>query len=62
MRRLIDTAHLDVTAALIAHRDRLETLAHALLKDETLDELDAYTAAQMPPRNPDAERRPQATP
>ncbi len=41
VRQLIDTAHLDVTAALTAHRDRLETLAHALLKDETLDELDA---------------------
>jgi hypothetical protein len=25
-----------------------------LLKDETLDEVDAYAAAQMPPRNPDA--------
>jgi cell division protease FtsH len=54
VRQLIDTAHLDVTATLTAHRDRLETLAHALLKDETLDELDAYTAAQMPPRNTEA--------
>jgi cell division protease FtsH len=50
VRRLIDTAHLDVTAGLIEHRGRLETLAHALLKTETLDELDAYAAAQMPPR------------
>ena len=50
VRRLIDTAHLDVTAALTQHRDRLETLAQALLKNETLDELDAYAAAQMPPR------------
>ena len=50
VRRLIDTAHLDVTAALTQHRDRLETLAQALLKTETLDELDAYAAAQMPPR------------
>jgi cell division protease FtsH len=47
---LIDTAHLDVTTALTEHRDRLETLAQALLKSETLDELDAYAAAQMPPR------------
>ena len=54
VRQLIDTAHRDVTAALTEHRDRLETLAHALLKNETLDELDAYAAAQMPPRNPDA--------
>jgi cell division protease FtsH len=54
VRRLIDTAHLDVTAALTEHRDRLETLAQALLKSETLDELDAYAAAQMPPRTPGA--------
>ncbi len=54
VRQLIDTAHLDVTAALTEHRDRLETLAQALLKSETLDELDAYAAAQMPPRTPGA--------
>src|ERR1700729_1196242 len=35
VRQLIDTAHLEVTTALSAHRDRLETLAQALLKDET---------------------------
>ena len=52
VRQLIDTAHLDVTTALTQHRDRLETLAQALLKSETLDELDAYAAAQMPPRTP----------
>ena len=39
-----------MTAALTQHRQRLETLAQALLKTETLDELDAYAAAQMPPR------------
>jgi cell division protease FtsH len=50
VRRLIDTAHLDVTAALSQHRQRLDTLAQALLGNETLDELDAYAAAQMPPR------------
>jgi cell division protease FtsH len=55
VRQLIDAAHLEVTTALSAHRDRLETLAQALLKDETLDELDAYAAAQMPPRHPDAD-------
>ena len=55
VRQLIDTAHLDVTTTLTAHRERLETLAHALLKDETLDELDAYAAAQMPPRHPDTD-------
>src|ERR1700733_12869991 len=50
VRQLIDTAHVDVTTALTHHRGRLETLAQALLKNETLDELDAYAAAQMPPR------------
>jgi cell division protease FtsH len=54
VRQLIDAAHREVTAELTGHRDRLETLARALLKDETLDELDAYTAAQMPPRSTDA--------
>jgi len=50
MRRLIDTAHAEVTAALRTHRDQLETLARALLEHETLDEIDAYAAAQMPTR------------
>ena len=54
VHQLIETAHLDVTTALTQHRDRLETLAQALLKTETLDELDAYAAAQMPPRTPGA--------
>ena len=62
VRQLIDTAHLDVTTALTQHRDRLETLAQALLKSETLDELDAYAAAQMPPRTPATGRpRPSVT-
>ncbi|MDQ6816108.1 MAG: ATP-dependent zinc metalloprotease FtsH [Actinomycetota bacterium] len=55
VRQLIDRAHRDVTTALTQQRDRLETLAQALLKHETLDELDAYAAAQMPPHTADAE-------
>jgi cell division protease FtsH len=54
VHRLIDTAHLEVTAVLTEHRDRLEALSLALLKNETLDELDAYAAAQMPPRTAEA--------
>ena len=50
VRQLIDIAHRDVTAALGEHRDQLETLARALLKNETLDEADAYAAAQVPVR------------
>lgn len=51
MRRLIDAAHGEVSAALTAHRTQLETLARALLEHETLDEIDAYAAAQMPTRS-----------
>jgi cell division protease FtsH len=54
VRQLIDTAHRDVTATLTEQRGRLQTLSDALLEHETLDALDAYAAAQMPPRDPDA--------
>jgi cell division protease FtsH len=50
VRQLIDTAHREVTATLSEHRDQLETLARALLRNETLDEADAYLAAQVPSR------------
>jgi cell division protease FtsH len=53
VRELIDRAHQDVTAVVTAHRDQLEALAEALLKDETLDESDAYAAAGMPSRPAD---------
>jgi cell division protease FtsH len=53
VRQLIEAAHREVTAALTEHRFRLESLAQALLKDETLDELDAYAAAQIPPHAAD---------
>jgi cell division protease FtsH len=48
VRRLTDSAHHEVTALLTAHRPQLEQLARALLAAETLDEADAYTAADMP--------------
>ncbi len=54
VRELIDTAHHDVTAIVSGHRDQLDRLAHALLRHETLDESDAYAAAGMPSRPPDA--------
>ncbi len=50
VRQLIDNAHQDVIGIVTAHRDQLEALAQALLKDETLDERDAYAAAGMPSR------------
>ncbi|MHB8658556.1 MAG: ATP-dependent zinc metalloprotease FtsH [Solirubrobacteraceae bacterium] len=53
VHQLIETAHQDVTSTLGAQRARLKTLAQALLTHETLDELDAYAAAQMPPHAPE---------
>ncbi len=54
VRALIDTAHAEVTELIGVHRDQLETLAGRLLKDETLDEADAYAAAGFPAQPPDA--------
>jgi cell division protease FtsH len=51
IRRLIETAHDDTTELLSQHRDQLDSLAHALLKAETLDEADAYTAAGLASRS-----------
>jgi cell division protease FtsH len=48
VRRMVDTAHQEVTSLLSNHRDQLENLAQALLKAETLDALDAYAAAGVP--------------
>jgi cell division protease FtsH len=48
VRRMIDTAHQEVTRLLTDHRDQMERLAQALLKSETLDALDAYAAAGAP--------------
>ncbi len=48
VRRIVDDAHAHVTRLLREHREQLDNLAHALLKAETLDALDAYTAAGVP--------------
>jgi cell division protease FtsH len=50
VRRLVDSAHEEVTRLLTEHRDQLESLARALLEAETLDALDAYAAAGLPVR------------
>jgi cell division protease FtsH len=47
-RRLIESAHEEVTRLLGEHRAQLESLAQALLAHETLDALDAYAAAGVP--------------
>jgi cell division protease FtsH len=48
--RMIDEAHAEVTGLLSEHREQLDSLAHALLKTETLDAIDAYAAAGVPMR------------
>ncbi|HEX2194218.1 MAG TPA: cell division protein FtsH, partial [Candidatus Limnocylindria bacterium] len=45
VRRLVDTAHAEVTALLSENREKLDSLTNALLEAETLDEDDAYVAA-----------------
>jgi cell division protease FtsH len=48
VRRLVESAHEEVTRLLTDRRGQLEDLAQALLKAETLDAPDAYKAAGVP--------------
>jgi cell division protease FtsH len=48
VRRIVDDAYQDVLALLRDNRDKLDSLANALLEHETLDEADAYAAAGVP--------------
>jgi cell division protease FtsH len=45
VRRIVDESHKQVVALLQENRDKLDSLAAALLEHETLDEEDAYAAA-----------------
>jgi cell division protease FtsH len=45
VRRIIEEAHDEVRNLLERERDKLDSLAEALLTEETLDEADAYRAA-----------------
>jgi cell division protease FtsH len=54
VRRIVETAHAEVSELLRAHRSNLDSLVSALLERETLDEADAYAAAGLP-RTPTAE-------
>ncbi|MGZ4335637.1 MAG: hypothetical protein ACXVRJ_15370 [Gaiellaceae bacterium] len=47
VRRLVAAAHEEVVALLEENRERLDSLAHALLEHETLDQPDAYAAAGL---------------
>src|SRR3989440_5587369 len=54
VRRIVETAHREVTELLREHRGNLDSLVAALLERETLGEADAYAAAGLS-RNPAAE-------
>jgi len=45
VRRIVEEAHVQVVTLLRENRNRLDSLANALLEHETLDEEDAYAAA-----------------
>ena len=47
VRRIVDDSHREVVALLQENRSRLDSLADALLEHETLDEDDAYAAAEV---------------
>ncbi|MBV9414766.1 MAG: cell division protein FtsH, partial [Solirubrobacterales bacterium] len=60
VRRIVESAHAEVSALLREHRGNLDSLVSALLEHETLDEVDAYAAAGLP-RNQEAAAEPQLT-
>ena len=47
VRRIVTSAHTEVSALLRANRSNLDSLVSALLHQETLDEADAYAAAGL---------------
>jgi cell division protease FtsH len=49
VRRMVAAAHDEVVELLGENRDKLDSLAEALLEHETLDQLDAYAAAGVIP-------------
>jgi cell division protease FtsH len=57
VRRIVDEAHEDVLSLLTRHRDKLESLTNALLERETLDEDEAYAAADVARERPETVER-----
>jgi cell division protease FtsH len=60
VRRIVESAHAEVSTLLRAHRANLDSLVAGLLEHETLDEADAYAAAGLP-RNQAAASEPALT-
>jgi cell division protease FtsH len=54
VRRIVDESHQQVVALLQQNRNKLDSLASALLEHETLDEEDAYAAAGVQRAEPAA--------
>jgi cell division protease FtsH len=54
VRRIVESAHREVSELLRKHRGNLDSLVDGLLTHETLNEDDAYRAAGLP-RNPDSQ-------
>jgi cell division protease FtsH len=49
VRRIVETAHEETMVTLSSHRRNLDELVAALLDRETLDQVEAYRAAGLPP-------------
>ncbi|MGH2909687.1 MAG: hypothetical protein ACRDK8_10365, partial [Solirubrobacteraceae bacterium] len=47
VRRIVETAHREVTVELTAHRANLDSLVAGLMAHETLDQIAAYSAAGL---------------
>jgi cell division protease FtsH len=60
VRRIVDECYESAVSRLEANRERIESLAKALLEHETLDEEDAYRAAGFEPRISERRRAEQA--
>jgi cell division protease FtsH len=58
VRRIVETAHAEVSELLRGHRSQLDSLVSSLLERETLDEADAYAAAGLPRVPAEAEPAP----
>jgi hypothetical protein len=48
VRRIVGEAHDEAIRLLTEHRQRLDSLAEALVREETLDQPQAYAAAGVP--------------